>query len=108
MREACEWLERRLAWLAEEWETRGPKGHPNPDASELMTNIMAELRAMIDERFDLGVHNERGRTEVVLYGVTAVSWYSLRLALRNWVSVARLRLSVAAEEAPAETVARAA
>lgn len=99
MREACEWLERRLAWVIEEWNGRGTRDYPDPDRTEMMDNIMAELAGMLSARFEFMLARVDGCIEIRLCGINAYSRQNVRTALHSWVSRARLRLSVAAEEA---------
>jgi hypothetical protein len=109
MRKACEFLERRLAWVIEEWKERGHHTFPNPDATEMMSNIMGEIEVMLGERFECRFSSDECRVYVHICGLGAYSGQNIRAALHNWVSRARLRLHVAAEEAEkAEAVARAA
>lgn len=108
-REACEWLERRLAWVIEEWNGRGIRDYPDPDRTEMMDNIMAELAGMLNARFEFMLVREEGWIEIRLCGIGAYSRQNIRTALHSWVSRARLCLSVAAEEATKpEPMARAA
>lgn len=106
IREASEWLERRLAWVMDEWKARGIPDYRDPDSTELVGNIMSEvvgMLGMLGERFEFKYVCEDRWHEVSLGGVHAASKQNVRTALYAWVSRARLRIAVATDEGTAES-----